>query len=70
MERKEELKKLLGRLAEISNETFAEDCPAERRRELHRETQEILARIDEVENQRLREATAERYPDEGSREKK
>lgn len=63
MERKDELKKLLGRLAEISNETFAEGGSAERRRELHRETQEILQRIDALENQRLREATAERYPE-------
>ena len=69
MERKEELKKLLGRLAEISNETFAENCPADRRRELHRETQEILARIDELENQWLRDMTAERHPDADSEKK-
>ena len=64
MSRKEEVRRLLQQLGDAACEAARVDCPEERRRALRREAQALLARLEALEDERLREETAARYPEE------
>lgn len=64
MSRREEARRLLQQLGDAACEAARVDCPEERRRALRREAQALLVRLEALEDERLREETAARYPEE------
>lgn len=65
MARREEARKLLRRLGDAACEAARADCSEGRRRALRREARALLARLEALEEERLREETAARDPEDG-----